>query len=67
MKITYEVRGYKTEWDFQNRHSSVTIDGLSKKQACVMAVTEMNDYDCQIMKVQSNDREEIWIIRKANL
>lgn len=61
--ITYEIIGYKTKEDFENRNGQILDEGItSRKEAMDTAKDLYNNEPHAIMKVQSSDREFIKIL-----
>ena len=61
--MIFEVKFYTTEENFNKRQSSETVSGLSKSAACAEAVNQLGSLYYKIAKIQSDDREEIFIIK----
>lgn len=65
-EITYEIIGYKTKADFEQCTGIVLDDGLlNKEDARNIGKDYLSEY--KIIKVQSNDREEIDILEQPFL
>ncbi len=59
--MTYDVYGYKTQEDFDNRDYVVVDEGLTRrKDAMKIGKDSLNEY--AVIKVQSDDREFIEIL-----
>ena len=62
--MTYEVLGYETEEDFENRNHDILEDYLlSKDSALKVAHEELLKEKYKVLKVQSRDREFIQVLR----
>lgn len=59
----YEVLGYETQEDFDNRKFRVITNGRLVFDAFMAAGVALKE-DYQIVKVQSDDREDITILRR---
>ncbi len=60
---TYEVIGYKTQADFDNRVQGMSEEGITvKREALKLGKRYLNEY--VVVKVQSNDREFIKVLEK---
>jgi hypothetical protein len=59
----YEVLGYKTQTDLDNRHYEVVAEHETIRGATLFGVLGLSDYE--FIKIQSYDREFIKIITEA--
>ena len=64
-EITYEVLGYFSQYDFDERNFIIIEEFIpTKKEALEIGEESLELYE--IVKVQSNDREEIEILRLSD-
>lgn len=61
--MEYEIFGYKTQTDFISRNPTVLGYTEDKGQAAVIALMAVGEY--AVVKMQSDDREEIYIIKRT--
>ena len=63
MRRTYEILGYKTQEDFDNRNFEPVTDGLTvKRKTIALAKRTKKDSSFAVVKVQSSDREFVKVI-----
>ena len=60
--MTYEILGYKSQADYECRRSEEIIDGIDDKLVAI-AAGWVATRSFPIIKVQSEDREEISVLR----
>ena len=62
--VTYEVRGYKDEAAFDAHQFTLVDESIPDwAEACSIGESALGDFG--VVKVQSSDREEIEVLRRA--
>lgn len=64
--MDYHVKGYVSQGAFDKRRIHIYLPNFcSREAACMFAIGMLEEHEAEIVKIESNDQEEILVLRRG--